>query len=693
MKKLVLIIIIFSFYLTYSQEYHPVKTPKIPVKDQYFDTIIVDNYRWLEDISSPETRNWVKQQNKSANKYLKKTSNKTNSFISIDKLQNTKFEYARKQGSYFFNLYVTSNFDRSSLFYRKDLKREAELLLEPDRLAANEVINIKDYQISKNEKYLAVMYGRAGSDWSEIKVLDLPSGRIHEDHIKGVKFSNIAWRGDGFFYATYEQTDQFGSSLNNKVFYHKLGDKQTDDKLIFARKNNPYADFKFLTTSDESFFILKEINEEKGYFNIFYIDYSSPLKSLKPLFYKIKYDIEILDNIGDELLAVSNKDETNGMIFKFHPDKPKEWKLIVPAYQEAVMLDILPFEDRLIVIYQSNQRPVLTVYDYSGNMLYKLEFPPGTSIGGFNGEKNDKELLFYMQSFTVPKVVYKFNINTFERKLVRKTGVSFDYKDIIYKDVEYPSKDGTMVPMILVYKKGMKLNGKNPVLLKAYGGFGIVASPYYDPGIVHFINKGGIFVFANIRGGGDKGQKWAEAGRGENKQNSFDDFIAAAEYLIDNQYTNPNKLAITGTSNGGLVVAVAATQRPGLFKAVVPVVAPFDMLRFEKFTVGRFHTDEYGSVRDSAGFYRLLSYSPYHNIKEKINYPAMLVLTAENDDRVPPFHSYKFVAKLQDRSAQKNPVLLKVEKNAGHYRASNYVNYIREKADIYGFILYHLKKK
>ena len=290
-------------------------------------------------------------------------------------------------------------------------------------------------------------------------------------------------------------------------------------------------------------------------------------------------------------------------------------------------------------------------------------------------------------------MVYKFNIRTFKKELTKQTSVNFDFNAIEYKEVEYKSKDSVAISMILVYEKGLKLDGNNPVILEAYGGFGSVNEPSFDPGIVYFIKSGGIYAFANIRGGGDNGEKWAMDGRGNNKQNSFDDFIAAAEYLIANKYTDKDKLASTGSSNGGLVVAVAAVQRPDLFKAVVPVVAPLDMLRFEKFTVGHWHSDEYGTVKDSVSFSKLYGYSPYHNIQEGINYPAMLILTSDNDDRVPPFHSYKFAAELQSRTAQKNPILLKSEKNSGHSGASTFFSALREKADIYGFIMNELTEK
>ena len=375
------------------------------------------------------------------------------------------------------------------------------------------------------------------------------------------------------------------------------------------------------------------------------------------------------------------------------PLKPFNWREIAPDYTESLLQNVIPFDDRIVAVYQNNQHPIITVFDYSGAVLYNLKLPVATSVDGFSGQGTDEELLYSFKSYTIPPVVYKFNIKTFKSELTKQTSVTFGWKNIEYKEVEYLSKDSVLVPMILVYEKGIKMDGTNPTILEAYGGFGIVAQPSFDPGIVYFIKHGGIYAFANIRGGGDKGKDWARKGRGIYKQNSLDDFISAAEYLIQNKYTSKEKLASTGSSNGGLVVAATAIQRPDLFKAVVPVVAPLDMLRFEKFTVGHWHTDEYGTVKDSLSFTKLLNYSPYQNVKEGINYPSMLVITSDNDDRVPPFHSYKFVAKLQNRSIQKNPVILKVEKKSGHNGASTLLAGVKEKADIYGFIMYELMKK
>lgn len=694
MNKILLISSLLFLNLNlYSQSYKPPTTHKEAVIDTYFDTEITDEYRWLENTSNNETIEWIEIQNKLSKKHLGKTSSKTNSFSAIDRYSHTEFKYSRKKGKYYFNLYYTSLFSRPSLYYKTDLLKESIKLIDPKKISFDEVINIKNYEVSKDSKYVAFQYGREGSDWSEIKVLTINTRELHTDHIKGVKFSNIAWLNDGFFYATYDQLNKFGKTINNKVFYHQLGTEQKDDKLIFARKNKPLNYYEFITTSDERFFIIKEINETKGKNSIYYIDYKSEKKSLKSLLHNINYDIDIIDNENGNLIAKTFKDSENGMIIKIDPKKPTQWKIIAPNYSSAILLNVKPLTNRIITTYQHDQSPILVIYDYDGKVLYNTEFPLGSSIGGFSGNKTDDEFLFYMQSYTVPKTIFRFNVYTFKKKLLEKTAVTFKFDDIVYEKVEYLSKDSVKVPMLLLHRNDIKLDGTNPTILKAYGGFGIINSPSYDPGIVHFIRKGGVFAFANIRGGGDKGSKWAGDGKGSKKQNSFDDFIAGAEYLIDNKYTSNNKLAITGGSNGGLVVAASVIQRPDLFRVAVPVVAPLDMIRFEKFTIGHLHLDEYGTTTNLASFNNLKSYSPYHNIKEDVNYPHMLIVTSENDDRVPPFHSYKFVAKLQNRKSQTNPILLKVAKGAGHYGASNYITHIREKASIYGFMLYYLNKK
>lgn len=688
-KFLLSLMLLFQFY-SFGQNYYTVPAKKSPITDYYFGNQITDNFRWLEDTKAPEVKDWILEQNELSKKYLKKVSYKTGSYEAVDTYGYTEYDYPVKKGDYYFNLYYTSLISRPSLYFRRQLKENPSLLVGPKEISKEDVINIQNFEISKDSRFLAVKYGRNGSDWSEIKIMNMKTKKLMTDHIKGVKFSNISWLEDGFFYSTYEQLNYYGKSLNNKVYYHKLGTKQKDDKLVFAREKNPLTQFEFLTTSDQRYFVIYEMNEEKGKTNIFYIDYHSENKNLNKLFSNIDHSITILDSQGDNFIAKTNKNSESGILISFNKSLPHIWNQITPDISTALLLNYFLFSERIVTIYQSNQQPILIVYDYQGQILYNSKFPLGSTIGGFSGNKTDDELLFYIQSYTIPKAVFKFNVQTFKQKLVKKTKVNFKYEDIVFKNLNFLSRDGVEIPMIIVHRKDIELNGSNPTILKAYGGFGLVSLPSFDPGIVGFVRKKGIFAFANIRGGGDKGPEWAKEGKGMKKQNSFNDFIDAAEFLIEKKYTNSEKLAITGSSNGGLVVAVAAIQRPDLFKVVVPIVAPLDMLRFEQFTIGRFHHDEYGTVKDSIGFRNLYNYSPYHNIKENINYPTMLIITSENDDRVPPFHSYKFTAEMQNRKAQTNPVLLKSEKNAGHYGASNLLSYLKEQASIYGFIMYHI---
>jgi prolyl oligopeptidase len=407
----------------------------------------------------------------------------------------------------------------------------------------------------------------------------------------------------------------------------------------------------------------------------------------------LKYGIDIIDSHDDKLIANNFHDADNGSIVEIDPKNPLKWRTISAAYSEALLLRTVPLKNKIVTIYQSQLRPSIIVMDYEGKVLHTKTFPIGTSVSGLHGSPDDTELLYSYESYTTPPVVYRFNIEDYERRLASLTRVNFNYENFIYKETSYTTADSAKIPMLLIYKKDIKLDGTNPTLLETYGGFGSVNSPDFDPGLVYFLARGGVFAYAYVRGEGQLGVKWANAGRGAGKQTSFSDFISGAEYLIKEGYTSPSKLAISGASNGGLVVAAAAIQRPDLFKAVIPKVAPFDMLRLENFTVGAFHTAEYGTVKDSTGFTHLYNYSPYNNIKETVNYPAMLIITGDNDDRVPPLHSYKFTAKMQSRPAQTNPVYLLVNKQSGHYGigGNNLVSMLQEKVNFYSFIADILK--
>lgn len=692
------ILIISALYLlisfpAFSQGYEKIVTQETIVTDTFFNEFIIeDSYRWIENTNSPKVKEWLEIQKNSSQNYLSKCINKSDAFALIDRYSYTEYEHPRKIGDFYYTYAYYENIGVPALFSQHSLKDERILLVDPNYISRKDRILLKGISQSKNASYLAYQFNRNGSDWHELKVISPKTGIHFSDHLTGLKFSDISWKDDGFFYSTFYQDDIFGVTQGQRVFYHKIGDEQRNDSLIFERINNPATTFDYLTTSDERFFILKERNEKTGRYNIFYIDYTSKAPVLKPLIPNLKFNLDIIDNYGNNFLAVTYYESGNGCVVEIDPSNPYKWQTIVPEQMEALLLKTIPFDDRIVLVYQLNQHPLINVYDYKGSLLYELELPIATSVTGFSGKSSDEELLFSFSSYTIPPVVYKFNIKTFKRELVERTAVTFDFNSIEYTEVNYTSSDSVLVPMIIIHDKNIKLDGSNPTILKAYGGFGVVSSPSFDPGIVYFLKKGGVFAFANIRGGGDKGVEWARAGRGKYKQNSFDDFIAAAEYLIEKKYTNSNKLAATGASNGGLVVAAASVQRPDLFRAAVPIVAPLDMIRFEKFTVGHWHIDEYGTVNDSLSFLSLKSYSPYHNIKKEVNYPSMLIVTSDNDDRVPPFHSYKFAALLQSRECQTNPIILKVEEDAGHSGASSLLNSIRTKAQVYGFIMNELEK-
>lgn len=688
MRKIAFVIIALHVnLLSFSQEIVYPVVKKIPVVDTFYNSYIVtDDFRWLENIHDKEVVDWIEAQNKLSKSFCEKASNQNSAFTSILQYAEIKYDFPVKEGNYLFYSVRQHELSSPVLCYKKDMKDTKDILVDPNYISRTDNINIESFFASKNSEYLAYIYSRNGSDWRELNVVSIKDKVPQKDHLENLKFTDIAWKDDGFFYSTYPRTDQFSEAIGQQVFYHKLGTDQKDDQLIFKKKN-PRIHFSFQTTSDERFFILKEEDDDLNIYNIYYIDYQSAEPFLKPLLPKIKMGLNFIDSHNGMIIATTTYQANNAAIVEIDPVNPFKWRSIVTEFSEALLLNVIPLKEKIIAIYQYNSHPIVVVLNYNGETLYKLELPVASSVRGFNGNQDDEEFLFSFNSYTIPPVVYKFNINTYERTLTEQTTVTFDIKNIEYKEVEYISKDSTKVPMYLVYKKGLKLDGNNPTLLSAYGGFGMVEAPSYDAGIVYFIMKGGVIANANIRGGGDYGVKWAKHGRGKFKQNSFDDFISAAEYLIKSGYTNPSKLATTGTSNGGLVVTAAAIKRPDLFKAVVPVVSPADMLRFEKFTIGTFHKDEYGTVTDSLGFLNLRNYSPYFNIKEDVNYPAMLIVTSDNDDRVPPFHSYKFAAKLQDRKAQHNPVILKVEEDAGHYGINIGLPYYRMKSYQYGFIM------
>lgn len=690
MKKIALLPLLFITVCAFSQENQYPKAKKIPVIDTFYKKYIVqDDYRWMENIKDTSLLNWINAQNKISKKELHKASIKNQAFNTIDKYAYTEYTRPVKMGKYYFSYAYYKDVSLPALFFKRNLNQYSEIIVDPNYISAKDQIRIKGYSVSKESEYLAYQFNRNGSDWTEIKVVNLENKDHLKDHLVDVKFSGIQWKGNGFFYSKYPRRDKFSQTQGEEIYYHDLRTNQEEDKLIFKR-NNPNFQFNVKVTSDEQYFILKEYNIENRKTNIFYIDYKSANPVLKPLLMNLKDDVDIIESRNGKLIGISSLNSNKSYVVEISPKDPYNFNILIPEYEKAVLLEIKPLNEKIIAIYQYNQRPIITVYNYTGDLLYSLEMPVGHSVGGFSGNMEDTELIFYLTAYTLPPVVFNFNTIDYKRTLLQHTGVTFDFEDIVTEEVEYFTEDSIKVPMFIIHQKDLKLDGNNPTILKAYGGFGAIVQPQYDPGIVYFVQKGGVFAYANIRGGGDNGHDWYEQGRGRNKQNVFNDFIAAAEYLIKSNYTNPKKLASTGGSLGGLTVSASAIQRPDLFSLVVPVVGVFDVIRKEHFTVGNLNIDEYGTITDSLDFVSMLRYSPLHNIQEDVNYPAMLILTSENDERVPPFHSYKFAAKLQNREAQKNQILINIEKDSGHYGTIGFISGIRETAEFYGYIYKYL---
>lgn len=658
--------------------------------DIYHGLEVKDDYRWLENTQTEEVNQWIEGQNKVSKKFLRGCVSKQNTYNLTEKYTSMKFDYPQKIGSNFYKFMYYSQHATPALYIQSGINREPRQLVDPNYISVKDRINLNGLAVSANDKYLAYQFSRNGSDWREIKVMSLKGKGHLKDHITGAKYSGFDWFGDGFYYITYPNNGKFATAQQPKIFYHKLRTNQEEDSLIFQTRH-PINLLSIDVTKNERYITIKDVNGTKGYTNVFYQDIKGEVTGLKPLFLKFKSRISILDSYEDDLIIETSHDSNTDYLVRINPSKPYEWKILTPKYEDAELLYSVLKNDKIFALYQFYNRSIISVFDYEGNNLKNIELPKAMSVGGFQGGETEDELLFHLQSYIIPTVVYTFNTISYEYKIKRKTEVAYDLKKFRFDEKEAISKDGTKIPFILIYKAGIEKNGLNPTLLKAYGGFGVIPNESFDGGLVAFLQKGGVFAFANVRGGGEFGEKWWTEGRGLNKVNSMDDFIAVSEQLIKEGYTSSKKLAITGGSNGGLVAGASMIMRPDLYGAAVLNVGVYDMMRLENYTVGQVNIVEFGTVTDSTDFDNMYSYSPLHNIQEEINYPACLIITAENDDRVPPFQSYKFASKLQNREVQTNPILLKVNRNAGHYGGGTKSEWLQEDADMYGFILEMLK--
>jgi len=673
-------------------------TRKVDHVDTYFGTKVPDPYRWLEDDTSAETAAWVEAQNRVTFGYLEKIPYRGAIKSRLENLFNyPKYSSPSRRGEYFTFSKNDGLQNQSVLYIQKGLDGTPEVLIDPNKFSADGTARLGAFSISRDGKYAAYGISKSGSDWQEYFVMEVATRKALPDVLKWIKVSGISWQGDGFYYSRYDEP-QKGRELSSKneghkVFYHRIGTAQSDDRLIYEDKAHPQRFHNARTTEDERFVILS-ISErglgKKGN-SLFFMEPGKDAR-FTPIVAEIGDDsFSVVDNVGDKFLIETNRKAPNGRVFLFDPKHPEEnnWKDVLPEKAEPLQ-NAGTAGGKLFATYLKDVTTRAYVYSLDGRLENEIKLPGLGSAGGFGGEKDDKFVFYTFSSFNFPPTIYRYDIATRRSSLFRAPKIpDFNPEDYETRQVFYTSRDGTKVPMFIVHKKGLKLNGNNPALLYGYGGFNITTSPSFNSLRLALLEQGFVYASANMRGGGEYGEKWHEAGTKLKKQNVFDDFIAAAEYLISAKYTSPAKLAIQGGSNGGLLVGACINQRPELFRAAIPQVGVMDMLRFHKFTIGWNWIADYGSSDNEAEFQALYKYSPLHNIRQGFNYPATLITTADHDDRVVPAHSFKYAATLQEKHRGANPVLIRIDTKSGH-GASSTSKSIEQTADIYAFLFHNL---
>jgi len=692
-----LYLLVYPFIISAQLEYP--ETPIKPVVNTYHGIEVIDNYQWLEDQDSDEVRAWVDEQNKVSLKYLNKLVHSTFSEEKMNKYMYKDYgEYkGRAKESYseddvLFRRYYTSTSSSPSLYYKKGEATDYSLLVNSNAISSKDRIGISYWETSKNKDLVAYQYNRNGSDWKEIRVVRINKKRHYEDVLKQTKSSEINWFNNGFFYKKYPFDSIKATYKKPEIMYHTIGTKQVDDKLIFKAPSKDNT-IDLFGSRNEDLFIVKKENVKTKRYSYFILDIDN--QSLKPTPFLINtlYNLQIFDYKNGQVYAKATINKKRHLIL-IPKDEPTKFKLLTPTFNDAFLDEIEMMDDNILFSYQSQDGSIIAMVDYDGNLLDHVYLPKGVIATSIFFDKKFKKVFFYLGSYSIPRVLYTLNLDSFEYKLVEKTEVNFDSKGFKFKQQYFTSHDGTKVPIFIVYKDSLKTNGKTPFLLKTYGGYGILEKPSYNPGIVYFLEHGGAFAHVSIRGSGGFGNKWTRDGQKLNKLNGINDFISAAEFLIDEGYTAPKKIAVTGGSHGGLITAAAFTKRPDLYGSAVVDVGALDMLRFENFTVGNAKTNinEFGTVTDSADFKNLHSYSPYHNIKKDVSYPSVLIVTGDSDNRVPPLHSFKFAAEMQSKNkTSKKPVLLWTQNKAGHFGANNMVGKLEENSIIYSFLFHELE--
>ena len=666
--------------------------------DVYFGEKVADPYRWLEDDMSAQTAEWVDAENAVTRKYLDNIPMRKNILKRLKETAN--YEKIgipfKRQGKWY--VYRNNGLQNQSVLYQMDSPTadtsKQRVWLDPNALSTDGTVALKGIYFSHNGRYMAYVISRSGSDWEEIYVKDCQTGRDIDDHIVWAKFTGATWLGDGFYYSAYDAPEKGRetSAKNSiqKIYYHKIGTPQSEDQLFFMNPTQPLRFYNVDIDHDEKVMTLNEGGMDNGN-NLYVRDLTKPNSQFIQMCSDTRFRYSTVETVGKKMYILTNAGAPKYRLMVADVDRPgyNDWKEVVPE-GESVLTDVTFADDRMILQYSKDNCNQMYTYTTDGKRIGEIKLPTfgSTSASGMRGQK---EVFYSFTSYTMPNTVYSYDLNTDKSTVWAAPKVNFRSDDYKTDMVFYTSKDGTRAPLFITYKKGMKLNGRNPLLLYGYGGFNITYAPFFVSNYIPFLERGGIYVHAVLRGGGEYGEDWHVAGTKLQKQNVFDDFIAAAEYLINNKYTSSDRLAIQGGSNGGLLVGACMTQRPDLYQVCLPAVGVMDMLRYHKFTIGWNWAPDYGTSDDSKEMFEYLrAYSPLHTLKPGVKYPATLVSTADHDDRVVPAHSFKFAARLQECQAGTAPTLISIGKDAGHGGGKPLAKRLAEQADILSFTLWNM---
>lgn len=664
---------------------------KDPIVDDFHGTKVADPYRWLEESTSKDTLKWVEERKREVDEYFSHSNTAHEDRERLEELWDyPKLGVPRKVKNRLFYM-KNDGLQNQSVLYVKEEDQQEEVLIDPNLFSDDGTVAMTNYAISDDGNWIAYALSKHGSDWQEIFIRNVTTKEDQEDHIKHVKFTNIAWAPDhsGFFYSRFPDPDTVSKEDEgnySKVYFHNLGTSQEKDILIYEQPENKELMFSPMISEDKKFLIL-HVSHGTAPENQVYIQRLKPETEVIKLLDQEDARYSYVANDGDHFYFQTNKNAPNGKLIQINlqQPEPKHWQDLIPETSD-VLQSVTYINGKFITVYLHHAHHQIQIYDQSNTLKHTIELPVIGSVAGLTKNRDENEIYFGFTSFIHPPTIYHFTLDTYELTTFAETKTSLQPESFDVQQVFYPSKDGTKIPMFIIHKKDLPLKEEHPAILYGYGGFNISQTPSYSPARIRWLEKGGIFAIANLRGGGEYGAKWHEAGMLENKQNVFDDFIAAGEWLIKEKYTNRNKLAIMGGSNGGLLVAACMVQRPDLFGAVICQVPVIDMLRYHKFTIGHYWIPEYGNPERKEHFPFLYAYSPLHNIKEGEKYPPILLATAESDDRVVPAHAKKFAATLKEKASKQSKVLLRLEAKAGHGLGKPTTKVIEEWVDYFTFL-------